>query len=72
MCSSDLMLKHLEGHGIVALTVRAKDSIVIMDKDGNRLAVVAPSDQQLGKVKLIIQAPKEIRIHRETIKHEAD
>lgn len=66
------MLPRIEEHGIVALTIRAKDCIVITDRDGNRIATIAPSDQQLGKVRLIVQAPKDIKIHREIIKHEAD
>lgn len=64
------MLKHMEGHGIVSLTLRSKDSVVIHDEHGNRVAVVALGSRQLGKVSLVIQAPKQNLIHRE--KHEAD
>jgi sRNA-binding carbon storage regulator CsrA len=64
------MLKHLEGQGIVALTIRSKDAVAIHDENGKRVAVIALGNNQLGKVRLVIQAPKQNLISRE--KHETD
>lgn len=50
--------------GTLAITLRVGEFAGIRAPDGTLIAAVTPNDQMSGNVKLILKAPKDVRIQR--------
>ena len=58
-------MRNIPDAGNVAVTLRHGQSVVIVDEDGRAVAAVAPTPSNVGKVTLVVRAPKTVRILRE-------
>ena len=59
-------MRDIPNAGNVAVTLRHGQSVVvIVDENGRAVAAVAPTPSNVGKVTLVVRAPKTVRIIRE-------
>ncbi len=58
-------MRDIENAGNVAVTLRQGQSVVILDENGRCVAIVAPTPKHVGKMHLVVRAPKSIRVIRE-------
>lgn len=53
--------------GHVAVTLRPTEAAVLVDPQGNRIAMIVPNEKYHKKMHLLIAAPRGIRITRERV-----
>lgn len=53
--------------GHVAVTLRPTEAAVLVDPQGNRIAMIVPNEKYHKKMHLLIAAPRGIRIKRERV-----
>jgi hypothetical protein len=58
-------MRDIPNAGNVAVTLRHGQSVVVIDEQGRAVAAIAPPPSNVGKVTLVVRAPKTVRILRE-------
>ena len=58
-------MRDIPNAGNVAVTLRHGQSVVVIDEQGRAVAAIAPTPSHVGKVSLVVRAPKTVRILRE-------
>ena len=58
-------MRDIANAGNVAVTLRQGQSVAIIDENGRHVAIIAPTPKHVGKMHLVVRAPKSIRIIRE-------
>jgi hypothetical protein len=58
-------MRNIPDAGNVAVTLRHGQSVVVIDEQGRAVAAIAPTPSNVGKVTLVVRAPKTVRIIRE-------
>lgn len=53
--------------GRVAVTLRPTEAAVLVDPQGNRIAMIVPNEKYHAKLHILIAAPRGIRIKRERL-----